>query len=215
MAKLAFRKQDGILQALSAADPKLSLLIDKVGDYSLILRTDYFPSLVRSIIGQQLGLGAAGTIWRRTVERCKEVCPEVIINLADEDLRSAGVSGTKISYIKDLSQKVLSGEIVFETFPALPDDEIINRLTKVKGIGNWTAEMFLIFSLGRLDILSLNDLGLKRAIKWLYGLKNSPAERTMKVLGKKWAPYRTIASLYLWEVINQGFIKESPGILNG
>lgn len=113
MEKLEFKKEEGILRTLSAADARLSLLIAAVGDYSLELKTDYFASLVKSIISQQLGVGAARTIWLRTMERCKDVCPEVIINLPDETFKSAGVSRSKILYIKDLAEKVGAGAINF------------------------------------------------------------------------------------------------------
>jgi DNA-3-methyladenine glycosylase II len=213
MEKLEFKKGDHILQALSASDQKLALLIDKIGDYTLTLRTDYFPSLVRSIIGQQLSVSAVSAIWLRTADLCKDFCPEIIAGLPEEAFKTAGLSKPKISYIKELSQKIICKELDFETLCTLPNADIINRLTQVKGIGIWTVEMFLIFSLGRLDVLSVGDAGLRRSIQWLYKLKTPPAERTIKILGKKWAPYQTVASLYLWEVINQGFIKDFPNIL--
>ncbi len=209
MTKLKFKTGDGILQTLCSSDPRLGLLIKTIGDYELNLRTDYFPSLVRSIIGQQLSVVVAQTIWKRAKAICTDVTPPVIASLNDDDLKKIGLSGRKINYIKDLSQRVLDGEIRLDGLDMLPDDEIIAQLVKIKGIGRWTAEMFLIFSLGRLDVLSLGDLGLKRSIQWLYGLKKSPAERTMKLYAKKWMPYRTVASLYLWEVINRGLIKGS------
>ena len=209
MDKLEFKTDDGILQSLSSSDPKLALLIYTIGDYQLKLRTDYFSSLVRSIIGQQLSARVALTIWERVKVLCTDITPQAIIGLDAGELKKIGFSGKKISYVEDLSQKVLNGEINLNGFDVLPDDEIIGQLVKVKGIGRWTAEMFLIFSLGRLDVLSLGDLGLKRSIQWLYGLKKLPAERTMGTYAKKWAPYRTVASLYLWEVINRGLIKES------
>jgi DNA-3-methyladenine glycosylase II len=217
MEKLQFHRGDAVLQTLSASDPILAALIEKVGDYELNLRSDCFSALVRSVIGQQLSVKVAGTIWRRTQDLCVskgdggEICPETITNLSEEALRGVGLSRTKVVYIKDLAQKVSAGEIDFQILRSLPNPEIITQLTAVKGIGTWTAEMFLIFSLGRLDILSLKDLGLKRAIQWLYGLKKFPSEQTMLKYGKKWAPYQTVASLYLWEVINRGLIKEKPG----
>ncbi len=207
MEKLEFKIGDDILQTLCSSDPRMALLIKKIGNYELNLRTDYFPSLVRSIIGQQLSVVVARTIWQRTETLCGEVTPQVIACLDDGELKKIGLSGKKISYIKDLSQRVLNGEIDLNRFVSLPDNEIIDRLVKVKGIGRWTAEMFLIFSLGRPDVLSLGDLGLKRSIEWLYGLKKPPAERTMCMYAKKWVPYRTVASLYLWEVLNRGLIK--------
>lgn len=209
MDKLEFQIDDCILQALCFSDPRLGLLIEAIGGYELNLRTDYFPSLVRSIIGQQLSVVVARTLWEKTEALCRKVTPEMIAGLDAEKLKKIGLSGKKISYLKDLSQKVINGEIDLNGFNLLSDDEIIERLIKVKGIGRWTAEMFLIFSLGRLDVFSLGDLGLKRSIQWLYGLKKPPAEGTMTRYAKKWIPYRSVASLYLWEVINRGLIKGS------
>lgn len=209
MEKLEFKTGDDILQTLSSSDPRLGSLINTIGDYQLKLRTEYFPALVRSIIGQQLSVTVARTIWERAEALCREVTPQAIAGFDGAELKKIGLSGKKISYLKDLSQKVINGAIDLNGFALLPDDQIIDRLIKVKGIGRWTAEMFLIFSLGRLDVFSLGDLGLKRSIQWLYGLKKLPAEGTMTRYAKKWVPYRTVASLYLWEVINRGLIKES------
>jgi DNA-3-methyladenine glycosylase II len=210
MKTLSFKAGDAVLETLSSSDSKMARLINTVGDYELELRTDYFPALVRSIIGQQLSVVVAQTIWERIKNLCNDVNPEVLAGISAAELKAAGLSGTKTGYIKDLSQRVLSEELDLTRLDSLPNDEVIRRLVQIKGIGVWTAEMFLIFSLGRPDVFSLGDLGLRRSIQWLYGYKKNPADRTLNLHSRKWAPYRSIASLYLWEVINRGLIKNSP-----
>lgn len=213
MKQLQFNLEDPVLAAICAADPKMASLIRHIGGYALDLRSDYFPSLVRSIIGQQLSVKAAHSIWSRVEALCRAVTPETVMDTDGAALQNAGLSRTKVAYLKDLAQQVASGEMDLTRIDSLPDHEVINSLVRIKGIGVWTAEMFLIFSLGRLDVLSMGDLGLKRSIQWLYGLKKTPAERTIRSYGRKWAPYRTVASLYLWEAINRGLIKNPPDAL--
>lgn len=207
---LELKKNSPALADLSSFDPKLGVLINLVGEYSLPLRTDYFASLVRAIIGQQLSVKVAATIWNRTCQLCNSVKPDVILSLSADELRNIGLSKSKIIYIKDLSEKVLANEINLAEFNSLDDSEVINTLTKVKGIGRWTAEMFLIFSLGRPDILSADDLGLRRAVKWLYTLPELPTPKEMQNYGESLKPHRTAASLYLWEAINRGYVNEHP-----
>ncbi|GBF34061.1 DNA-3-methyladenine glycosylase II [Desulfocucumis palustris] len=191
---------------LKGADWKLGELLDLLGDYTLNLKTDYFGSLVRSILGQQLSVKAAATIWNRTVALCGKISPETVLSLDAERLREAGLSKSKISYIKDLAQKVLDGEILFQEITGLPDQQVIENLTRVKGIGRWTAEMFLIFSLGRPDVFSPDDFGLRRGIKWLYGLDDLPGKVEVREMAENWKPFRTAASLYIWEAINRGLV---------
>lgn len=194
------------LSGLRDSDSRLEELMGLIGDYTLNLKTDYFESLVRAIVGQQLSIKAAGTIWNRTLTLCGSISPETVLSVDAEKLRGSGISKSKILYIKDLSQKVMDGEIMFQEIISLPDDQVIETLTRVKGIGKWTAEMFLIFSLGRLDVLSLDDAGLRRGIKWLYGFDDLPGREQMKEMGERWKPYRTVASLYIWESINRGYV---------
>ena len=185
MEKLHFTMENPVIQTLCSADPTLALLINRVGDYSLPLRTDYFASLVRSIIGQQLSVKVAQTIWHRFQSLYHDMTPAAIGSIPETDLKKVGLSRTKAIYIQDLSRKIATGAINLTEIDNLPDEEVIRRLIQIKGIGVWTAEMFLIFSLGRLDVLSLGDLGLKRAIQWLYGFKKIPAERTILTRGRK------------------------------
>lgn len=124
--------------------------------------------------------------------------PEILLSTPDEKLRGVGISGSKVKYMKDLAEKVASGQVQLETLHELSDEEVIAELTKVKGIGRWTAEMFLMSALERPDIFSFGDLGLQTAIKRAYGFKKLPARRTMERLSKRWSPYRTHAARVLW-----------------
>lgn len=133
--------------------------------------------------------------------------PTILLSLPNEEYRKIGVSGNKTKYIKDLSEKILMKDIGLTSLKYLENDEVIQQLTKVKGIGKWTAEMFLIFSLSRMNVLSLDDVGLQRGVKWLYGIKGeNRGKEELKVRSLKWKPYYTIASLYLWEAVNKGYV---------
>jgi DNA-3-methyladenine glycosylase II len=138
-----------------------------------------------------------------------EPSPQKLISLEDEKLREIGVSYSKIGYLKNLSSAVLNNEICLDNLEGIENEEIVKNLTKVKGIGQWTAEMFLIFCLGRRDVFSLGDGGLQRSIKWLYRLDEVPKRKQLMQISEKWKPYRTFASLYLWEVINKNLINRN------
>ena len=212
---LIFKRESKEIVSICSSDIKMKRLVNIVGDYTLTLRNDYFLSLVRSIIGQQLSIKTASTIWDRVIQISSDVNPDNILEIDDFQFRLAGVSNPKIKYIKELSKAVLTKEIDFSEFNNLENDMVINTLMRVKGIGRWTAEMFLIFSLGRLDVLATGDIGLQRAMRWLYGLDSDISSEYIQELGRKWSPYRTIASLYLWEIINRGYIaKDVNKILN-
>ena len=190
---------------LSAQDPQLGKLIHILGELKIQKRGDYFVSLIRSIIGQQLSVTASRKIYERLVTLMDgETTPEKILSLPDEAIRSIGVSYRKIDYMKDFSQKVLNNEIKLHEFDRLSNEKIVDVLTTVKGIGVWTAQMFLIFTLEREDVLAVQDVGLHRGAKWLYGGENGKEILLKKA--KNWSPYETIASLYLWEVVNSGTI---------
>lgn len=203
---IIFKKDSPEILRVSSFDQRVKVLTDLIGEYTLSLRKDYFASLLRAIIGQQLSAKAAKSIWNRTVQACGVVTPEAVLSLEEETLRNAGLSKQKIIYIKDLSQKVALGEIILPELERLEDHRIVGYLTSVKGIGRWTAEMFLIFSLGKPDVWPLDDLGLRRAVKWLCGLNDLPGKDDMKNLGELWKPHRTVVALYLWEAINRGFV---------
>ncbi len=190
------------------SDSQIEKLIKIIGDIEIELRLDYFKALTKSIIGQQLSPKAAGTIYSRFEELLqKNITPDSLLEFNDEQLRSVGVSKQKISYLRDLANKFLSGEIILDEIDQMENEDIIKTLTSVKGIGKWTAEMFLIFSLGKMDILPLDDVGLQRAFKWLYSLNKDEDIRVLFLeRSKAWGKNTTIACLYLWEAVNRDLI---------
>ncbi len=196
------------IKVLMEHDPNLRQLINLIGEVSITLRKDHLRSLVHSIIGQQLSVKAASTIISRFHELVDhQVNLEKIFVLRDEDLRSVGISGRKVMYIRDLCEKVKTGLLTLDYIDHLPDEEVISQLTKVKGIGRWTAEMFLIFSLGRKNILSLDDVGLQRALKWVMSAdKDQNGKALLASKNEVWSPHCSLASLYLWEAVNLGYV---------
>lgn len=164
---------------------------------------NYFIRLTRSIVGQQLSTKVASVIYNRFLHLFpdEEVKPEVLVSLKDEELRSIGISWAKIKYLKDLAAKVLTKEVDLDTIETLSNEEVTEMLVQVNGIGPWTAEMFQMFALGRPDIFSHGDLGLKNAIKNLYGLEN-PTREVIEEISIKWSPYRTYACRVLWETLD-------------
>lgn len=190
-------------------DPVLGSLADEVVLTEWGNNDNYFISLVESIISQQLSVKAADTIWKRFLAFLPngEVDPAFVLDLPDQKIRKAGISWQKISYIKDLAKKTLESGILFEQFDIMTEEEIITELIKVKGIGRWTAEMFLMFSMGRPDVFSYGDLGLRRAMQKLYKLRKEPTEKRAALIANKWKPYRTIACRYLWGSLDNKIAK--------
>ena len=184
-------------------DPILFGVINKIELVSRQLPNSdqYFEELCDSIVSQQLAGRAAETIFNRfkSLFPKSKITPAKTLRLKDEDLRKVGLSRAKAAYIKDLAQRVNSGELNLEKISQLSDEEVITELTKVKGIGRWTAEMFLMFTLGREDIFSVGDLGLNNAIVRLYGLKDKPTKVYLEELSFKWSPYRSMACRILWK----------------
>jgi DNA-3-methyladenine glycosylase II len=189
---------------LKAADPRMAALIERIGPYKMTYREPDFWALTRSIAGQQLNVKAASTIFARFEAACgdKGVTPERVLALRETTLRKAGLSGQKSSYIRDLARHVKGGEIVFAELPALPDEEVIARLTKVKGIGVWTVEMFLMFALRRTDVLPVGDYGIRAAMQRLYDLPEMPKSAEMHSIAAAWKPWRTVACWYLWRSLD-------------
>lgn len=181
-------------------DKHIAPLIKKWGHCTVspIKKSLYFQDLVEAVTSQQLSGKAASTIFGRVKDLCKgKIGPEVILKLSETKLRGAGLSYAKIKYIKDLSGKVKSGELEIDKLGKLADEEVINELVAVKGIGRWTAEMFLMFALGRPDIFPVDDLGIQKGFEKATGKKWSKV-KSAKFAEKYWKPYRTIASWYLW-----------------
>lgn len=185
-------------------DPILATILDKYTVSSPKVSKNLFRDLLEAIISQQLSSKAATTIFNRFLnlfpnEQVPK--PEDVLKLSEETLRSCGLSHQKSSYLKSLATEIDSGNLDLESLNVLPDEDVIFALTKVKGIGRWTAEMFLIFSLGRQDTFSVGDLGLRTAVGKLYGVDRENKEKTKKISGK-WSPYRSLASLYLWKSLD-------------
>ena len=196
------------LSHLRKVDPTLATIIDRVGPCRLEAhRTGtHYDALVRSIVFQQLSGKAAGTIHRRFCEIYPGSRPRAEHVLATEDsvLRAAGLSRQKIGYLRDLSARVADRSLPLAHLGRLPDDAIIEHLVQVKGIGRWTVQMFLIFRLGRPDVLPELDLGVQTAIQRAYGLKKRPTPKDVLRIGEKWRPYASIASWYLWRSLENG-----------
>lgn len=195
------------IEYLRNSDDKMKKLIDLVGDIDREYITNPFIALVNSIVFQQLAYKAAISIWNRFENLVKDITPQNILNTDDKSLRECGLSKTKINYIKNLSQATIEGELDFKRFEEMTDEEIIEKLIKIKGIGVWTAEMFLIFALNRKNILSFNDLGIRKGLKWLYKMKKEPTKEQFNRIKKKYSPYNTLASFYLWEITIRDFFK--------
>lgn len=169
-----------------------------------LIKTDnFFERLCRTIIGQQLSGKVARVIFARFADLFpkNKIEPHAVLELTDTKIRSVGMSNSKVAFIKDLAKKVIDGEVDLERVDEFSDAEIIEQLTKVYGIGPWSAEMFLIFSLARPDVFSSGDLGLLRAIEKLYGLKN-PSREKLEKISEKWSPYRSFASRLLWKSLD-------------
>lgn len=190
---------------LKKVDPVLGEVIKHASLKPITFGGSYFVELSESIVSQQLSVKAADTIWKRFIALLPdgEVTPENVLAVPDQSIRDAGISWSKISYIKDLGKKTLESGILFEQFEIMTDEEIIEELVKVKGIGRWTSEMFLMFAMGRPDVFSYGDLGLRRAIQKLYKFKKEPSDKQIGKIVNKWKPYRTLACRYLWQSIDQ------------
>jgi DNA-3-methyladenine glycosylase II len=188
------------IRHLKECDPVMHELISRVGPYKQQFSAPTFCALVRGIVYQQLNGRAAATIFGRLEEACGEpgVCPERLVKLRPDRLRKCGLSSQKSAYVLDLARKTKSGEIVFSELPRLGDNEVLQTLTAVKGVGPWTAQMFLLFALRRPDIWATGDYGLRVAVQKLYTLDGLPKPQEMERIAEPWRPWRSIASWYLW-----------------
>lgn len=182
-------------------DPKLYEIALQVELIELPAPKDYFVDIVDSIISQQLSGKAAATIFNRfkTLFPKGKITPQKLLKIPDETIRACGISYSKIKYIKGVAEAVMQKQINLDSLTDLPDEEVINELIKLKGVGKWTAEMFLMFTLLREDIFSTGDLGLKNAIIKHYSLGENPREKDLLRVSSKWSPYRSIASRILWK----------------
>ena len=193
------------LNHLRKVDPVMADVIDRVGRCTLSPRTEWthFDALVRSIVFQQLSGKAATTIHGRVIELIGfgAEAPQKIVSTSHERLRAAGLSNQKANYVRNLAEHVLDGSLPVESLHELNDEEIIAALTQVKGIGKWSAQMFLMFRLGRPDVLPDLDLGIQKGIQKAYRMRKLPTPQQVLKRGEKWAPYRTVASWYMWRIL--------------
>ncbi|MFL5842595.1 MAG: DNA-3-methyladenine glycosylase family protein [Thermoleophilaceae bacterium] len=184
-------------------------LIDRIGPLNRAARRrgrppDAYGTLVRSITGQQLSTKAAATIYGRLTDLYggHAPTPEQIIATDPDQLRAVGLSGAKAAYLRDLAEHIVDGELPIDRLAEMPDDEVFAALIAVKGLGRWTVDMFLMFHLGRPDVLPVGDLGLRRAMQVNYGLGELPKPAQMEQIAEAWRPHRTLGSLYLWESLD-------------
>jgi DNA-3-methyladenine glycosylase II len=195
---------------LAAVDPTMGALIERIGAIDLETRlrrrseerpADAYGALLRAIVGQQLSTKAARTIYGRVLELFdgRTPSPEQLLEVDETALRGAGLSGRKVEYVRDLAGHVIGGELELDRLEELSDEEVIEEIVAVRGLGVWTAEMFLLFHLERPDVLSGGDLGIRKAVQLEYGLEEMPTPTRVLEIGEPWRPHRSLASLYLWE----------------
>jgi DNA-3-methyladenine glycosylase II len=193
------------IKRLTKADPVIGKVIRRVGDFALKTENGGYEILVRSILSQQISIAAAKTIRTRlqALLPSKKIRAEDIQSLTDEQLQSVGISQQKRTYLRDLTRCTLDGTICFRRLKSRSDEEAIEELIQIKGIGRWTAQMYLMFSLGRLDVFAVGDLGIRNAMISLYGLDAKPTIAELENIASIWTPHRSIASWYLWRSLDQ------------
>ena len=197
------------LEELRRSDPVMRRLVDERGPLDEAERRrgrplEPYGALVRSIVGQQLSTKAARSIYERLTALFdgRTPSPEELLAADPEEVRSAGLSRPKVAYLRSLAEHVESGELELARLSELPDEEVTEQLTAVKGLGQWTADMFLIFHLGRPDVLPVGDLGIRRAVERAYDLSELPDAARLTEIGEPWRPHRSLASLYLWRSLD-------------
>ena len=192
-------------------DRKMQVLIEKFGRPNFKIGQDYFQSLFRSIVFQQLSGEAAQTIYKRLVKLIPEtsnLCPNEVLKIEKNDMSKAGLSSQKINYVRNLADYFENNSFQKENIERMTDQEISKELIQIKGIGQWTVDMFLMSSLNRADILPLTDLGIQKGIMKFLKMKNLPSKKEMENCSRKWRPYRTIACWYLWRMADDKFTQQ-------
>jgi DNA-3-methyladenine glycosylase II len=192
---------DRAKRSLARRDPVLAAIMRRHPRVHLVPRGAPFHTLARAIVGQQISVAAAQSVWNKFLGIALEIVPEKILQLKPTQLRACGLSGRKCEYISDLAQRFADGHVHVHRWPEMSDDEVVEDLVQVRGIGRWTAEMFLMFNLLRPDVFPLDDLGLRKGIELAY-FKRKPALRSMRRLGESWRPYRSVATWYLWRSLD-------------
>jgi|SRR5262245_32705542 len=191
-AKRSLARRDPVMGAIMRAHPKIFL----------VRRGEPFMTLARAIVGQQISVKAAQSVWNRLAECVGDVTPQGVLSRPRPQLRACGLSDRKTEYIADLAQHFANGSIHVHRWPQMSDEEIIAELVEVRGIGRWTAEMFLIFSLLRPDVFPLDDLGLQKGIRVAYFSNRKVALSTLRRIGERWRPWRSVATWYLWRSLD-------------
>lgn len=199
---------------LSKKDRRLAPIIKQYGPCVLEPHVNFYGRLVRSIVGQQLSVKAAASIWQRvlTLFHDELPTPEQLLKADTEKLRACGISYQKINYMKDLAQHIIDGRLDLKHISTMPNEQLIEQLTAVKGIGEWSAHMFMIFTLGRLDVLPTGDLGIRKAMMRLYKLSEIPDPAMCVTIANKhgWHPYESVASWYLWASLDNTPVTAKP-----
>jgi DNA-3-methyladenine glycosylase II len=207
---MSAQKAAAARRALAKGDPTMAALIERIGKIDIEERlrrrneerpADAYGALLRSIVGQQVSTKAARAIYNRVLDLFggNTPSPRRLLAVSAEELRAAGLSGRKVEYVRDLAQHVLDGELELDRLEQLDDEQVIEEIVAVRGLGRWTAEMFLLFHLERPDVLSGGDLGIRKAIQIEYGMEEMPTPQETVAFGERWAPHRSLASIYLWE----------------
>jgi DNA-3-methyladenine glycosylase II len=194
---LSYTSDDAPSRALAQADPELAALIDRVGHVDAPFRGGGFTVIARSIVSQRLSEKAASTIWARVAEQVG-TSPESFASASVETLRAAGLSARKVEYLQGIARCTMKGEISWDGLEQLDDEVVIDELVQLRGVGRWTAEMYLIFALGRPDVLAVDDLGLRNSAGRALGLGRSATREELELRGERWRPWRSVASLWLW-----------------
>jgi DNA-3-methyladenine glycosylase II len=197
-------------RALAKSDPTMAALIERIGKVDIEERLrrrneerpeDAYGALLRTIVGQQVSTKAARAIYGRVLDLFggEAPSPRRLLKASEEELRGAGLSGRKVEYVRDLARHVVDGELELDRLGELGDEEVIEEIVAVRGLGRWSAEMFLLFHLERPDVLSGGDLGIRKAIQIEYGMDEEPTPQETVAFGERWSPHRSLASIYLWE----------------
>jgi DNA-3-methyladenine glycosylase II len=186
------------LAHLRAVDTVMAAIIATVGPCELAPRGGGFHELADAIVAQQISIQAAAAIWKRLEAALGSVTPQQVVAADEPTLRAAGLSGQKARYLRDLAERVADGRLDLDDLHALDDDAAIAQLVAVKGIGRWTAEIYLLFGMGRPDILPADDLGLRYAVQQFYGFSAPPRAAEVRIVGERWSPHRSVAAWYLW-----------------